>query len=92
MKPKHSPAPWDNLKGQGFIHCPATDQVVCQLWSKYEDDFHNHKANAELIALAPDLAWVLYQIIRDLPQKRDWLNPDLERIAKALLKKIHYLP
>jgi hypothetical protein len=28
---------------------------------------------------------LLRQIMQDLPQKRDWLNPDLERSAKALI-------
>lgn len=28
---------------------------------------------------------LLKQIIQDLPTKRDWLNPDLERAAKKLL-------
>ena len=28
--------------------------------------------------------WVLWQIIRDLPAKRDWLNPTLESMAREL--------
>lgn len=34
------------------------------------------------------LAQVLKQIIDSLPQKRDWLDPDLERMAKDLTKNI----
>lgn len=33
-----------------------------------------------------DLNRVLKQILQDLPQKRDWLDPALEREARALIK------
>ena len=33
------------------------------------------------------LLWLLRQIITSLPQKRDWLDPDLEREAKEILKQ-----
>jgi hypothetical protein len=31
--------------------------------------------------------WLLKAIINDLPQNRDWLNPDVEADAKEILKK-----
>ena len=33
-----------------------------------------------------DLEYVLRQIIDSLPSRRDWLDPDIERIARKLLK------
>lgn len=33
-----------------------------------------------------DLRRVLKLILEDIPQKRDWLSPDLEREAKELIK------
>ena len=32
------------------------------------------------------LKWLLGQIIQDLPQNNDWLNPDLEREAEELIE------
>ena len=29
--------------------------------------------------------WLLRDILRDLPDERDWMNPDTERSARALL-------
>lgn len=44
-------------------------------------------ANARLISAAPDLLFALKQIIQDLPSKRDWLDPVLERMAKDAIAK-----
>lgn len=38
-------------------------------------------------AAAPELLAVLEQIIRDLPTKRDWLDPDVEARARAAIAK-----
>lgn len=32
-----------------------------------------------------NLEWALRQIVQDLPQKRDWLDPDVEKVARALV-------
>ena len=34
-----------------------------------------------------DLEYVLEQIINSLPSKKDWLDPDVEKAARNLLKK-----
>ena len=47
----------------------------------------NPTANAHLIAAAPDMYEALRAIITDLPSNRDWLDPVVERAAKAALKK-----
>jgi hypothetical protein len=40
-----------------------------------------------LIAAAPDLLWVLQQIVNDLPSNRDWLDRNLESFALAAIAK-----
>ena len=61
MEAKHTPGPWDNIADRGFI-IASNNRVVCQMWSKHEDDFDNHEANAALIAAAPDLLSALRQM------------------------------
>jgi hypothetical protein len=43
------------------------------------------RAIEEMIAFAGDAERLLRAIINDLPQNRDWLDPLLEREARALL-------
>lgn len=50
-------------------------------------DFEKQAANKHLIAAAPDLFFVLNRIVGDLPEKRDWLDPMIERCAKAAIRK-----
>jgi hypothetical protein len=45
------------------------------------------EANAKLAGDAPALLDVLMQIVADLPNKRDWLDPVIERQARALIAK-----
>jgi len=42
----------------------------------------------EAQAMQKHLVEVLRQIIADLPMRRDWLDPHLEKRAKALLNEI----
>jgi len=42
--------------------------------------------NKKLEARISGLKIVLKQILIDLPTNKDWLDPDLERIAKVLVK------
>lgn len=32
------------------------------------------------------VVWVIHELLESLPVKRDWLNPDLERVAKEEVK------
>lgn len=43
-------------------------------------------ANARSIADSQMTTWCLKQIIDSLPAKRDWLDPEVERAARKLLK------
>lgn len=44
------------------------------------------RAIEDMIAFAGSVESVLRRIINDLPQKRDWLDPQLEREAKLILQ------
>lgn len=44
-------------------------------------------ADRDLIAAAPELLLALKQIVGELPSKRDWLNPEIERLARAAIAK-----
>jgi hypothetical protein len=43
---------------------------------------------ADLFVAAPDLLRILSRIIDDLPAKRDWLDPDLEKTAKEIIARL----
>lgn len=51
---QHTPGPWKVEQG-GFVGGPVGYGRVCQTWNKFEEDFMNAKANARLIAAAPEL-------------------------------------
>ena len=42
----------------------------------------------ELYEVAPDIHQILKRLIEELPSKRDWLDPDLEKQAKDILNYI----
>lgn len=60
-----TPGPWTNEAG--MIVAPD-GEVVCQLWSKREEDYENAEANGRLIAAAPDLLEAL-KAMDDLIEK-----------------------
>ncbi len=45
-------------------------------------------ANARLIAAAPTMHFLLKRLIDELPTRRDWLDPDLERMARDILATV----
>lgn len=92
MKPKFTPGPWKiNKRASGSIVSETGRGIAdcSQYFTNADNGEHikENEANARLIVLAPDMFFVLSQIMDDLPEKRDWLNPDLERLIKNLLKE-----
>jgi hypothetical protein len=45
----------------------------------------SHSCSTLLDLKVQRLTWLLGQIIQDLPDKRDWLNPDIEKEARTYL-------
>jgi len=64
--------------GYGYVSDPAA--------ARYVMDGLIDAENA--VPIADECVYVLKQIISDLPTSRDWLDPGLERRARALLKKL----
>jgi hypothetical protein len=53
---EHTPGTWACFYESGAIHIRDSDgRWIAQLWDKFEGDFDNARANAHLIAVAPDL-------------------------------------
>lgn len=93
---KHTPGPW-------LVEGRTVYALIHSGWKKGVQQFKNRfyasvqldheapdveaEANARLIAAAPELFYALRQIISDFPARRDWLDPDLERIARAAIAK-----
>ena len=53
----------------------ARDELLCEI--------DHWKERAGIAAV------LLESIIRDLPQNKDWLDPDIERAARDYLAKVH---
>lgn len=80
---KHTPGPW--IVKDDDIYSGV---LVARAFT-YPDtiSFGERNANAALIAAAPELLLALKAILRDLPTKRDWLDPEIETIAKSAITK-----
>lgn len=50
-------------------------------------------ANRELVQTNSELVYLLQRVLADLPAKRDWLDPQLERIMRTAAQELqHVLP
>lgn len=97
MNTKHTPGPWSiDSDGDGkpdaiitSQHLPEMDDDVCEVYGGNDDDCETRKANAALIAAAPDLLEALHAIIAKFESDPD----DLETmdagiaIARAAIAK-----
>lgn len=90
----HTPSPWvaaPQTDGSAVVvhRCDVggsalKTRLICHVHVNKESPSEG-KANIALITEAPTLLWALKSILRDLPRRRDWLDPDLERIAKEAI-------
>ena len=84
---KHTPGPWlarRDIKNRGWMAVYALNlDLIVDMMS--DDEFQ--EGDAHLIAAAPEILEALEELVSSLPQRRDWLNPDLERFAKAAIAK-----
>jgi len=83
----HTKGPWmalpDNPKVEAWWHVSDGEDFICQMFSKH-GEFDNAKANARLIAAAPDLLEALqYVMSAHGEQLTDAFDQAHKAIAKA---------
>lgn len=92
MSAKHTPGPWRAIcDSPGTLKIARMAMVATNGGRTSMDctgsgkDYAEDCANAQLIAQAPALLHWLSSPVRDLPTNRDWLDPDIEREARAAI-------
>lgn len=80
-----TPGPW-LIDGTYVYEDDATGRTIadCRRSTRHMGEC---RANARLIAAAPDLRYVLSRILEDLPVRRDWLDPDIEKMGRDAIAK-----
>lgn len=66
------------------------DIATCEIGLCKSSTEQLHLAAYEMEMLQNDneaLKFVLSKILQDLPRKREWLNPGIERLARDLIKE-----
>lgn len=93
----HTPGPWtavpQNDGSAVIVHRydiggnALRTRLICHV--TVNDAFKKEaQENIRLISECPQLLWALKRIMQDLPRRRDWLDPEVEQIAKETLAKI----
>jgi hypothetical protein len=84
MRTKHTPGPWKiNINANFQIYDCEMDEMICEL-----SDLKEYKANAQLIAAAPEIYHLLQKIntaFYTRSTKKEWT--DLMELTKPLLQK-----
>lgn len=89
-KEKFTPGPWQL---DGTIVRPPSDAprkaavAACGLSHGLGEAGQADRANAALISAAPDYHFWVQRLIAELPQNRDWLDPEIERGLKSAIAK-----
>lgn len=87
---KHAPGPWRFHEKYGTVVDKNNHVVIScsiSLASGYVPADDVSRANDRLISAAPELLESLERIVADLPVRRDWLDPVVERAAYAAIAK-----
>ena len=83
---KHTPGPWYAERYKGLVSNESLE-IICQFFSRHEDDFRNSEANAKLIAAAPDMLEAL-ESIQDILYSPGLIDAgNLRRIVDSAIKK-----
>lgn len=78
LKDKFTAVPWSTVQaGAATMVYGPNGERICKVM--------DNKNDANIIEVAPDLIWLIEQIYNDLPQNRDWLNPDYEEVMKYII-------
>lgn len=90
---KHTPAPWsvgERITGKGFERSTVYGEtLIAEVYSQAFKDIENEKANAHLIAAAPELLKALQDVLPHVANnyssisRQRILKPLKEAIAKA---------
>ena len=89
---KHTPGPWKVARGLSWKETGAWYHIVdskkgwvAQLWNKYEENFKSReesKANARLIATAPEMLEVLEWLFNRYRKEEETCLDHYERLAE----------
>lgn len=77
---KFTPGPWRYVNG---VQICSTKDPIAKVWMMRNGE---GKANAHLIAVAPELYWVLHQVVTDIESQGvliEWHQAILDVLAKA---------
>jgi hypothetical protein len=86
VKPRRTDGPWEYDADASEViapHCGYHDEPIATVSALDGEG----RGNGFLLAAAPELRLALARIVAELPQRRDWLDPDIERFAKLVLAK-----
>jgi hypothetical protein len=88
FKPSRTDGPWEYLPDSGQIVAPKCGYIPDDVPLALVTDLGGEEiGNGHLMAAAADMRWAMGRLIAELPAKRDWLDPDLERFAKLAIAK-----
>lgn len=88
-KPAHSPLPW-HLPDPPSLSAPildAVDEPIVSARNPRDREFIIQSVN-----LFAEARFIIQQFMGMLPTNRDWLDPDIERMATAFLAKLEVKP
>jgi hypothetical protein len=95
---KATERPWRFVPGYDNCECGAPSILgtiegggkgfsIARIWSDQPNAEADANFTIKAVNLFDDLVKVLEDILWELPLKKDWLDPDLERFARAILAK-----
>lgn len=78
IKEKYTQSPWSTVQaGAATLVYGPDGERICKVM--------DNKHDADLIEIIPLVIWLIKQIYNDLPQNRDWLNPNYEESMKYII-------
>ena len=90
-KSDHSIHIWDHLDGKwgGPIIGKIGTITFCDEWQAEHmlEMLEMMLERGEWVKNDLESLWCLKEIMEELPEERDWLNPDLEKMIKKLIKE-----
>lgn len=88
---KHTPGPWK--AGTKSVTAPETEDRLAMDVRLYGGNSDDHRANARLIAAAPDLLAALNAMLTHMGMDEDeWNRPTFEQARKAVDKAVFVRP